>query len=48
MLSKSVMGWGAIFVAVAMALTVLMGWPSSVHYLWAVIVLAWGVMWLKG
>tara|TARA_Y100000310_G_C20691915_1_gene822848 strand:- start:2194 stop:2340 length:147 start_codon:yes stop_codon:yes gene_type:complete len=48
MLSKNVMGGGAILVAVLMALTVAMGWSSSLHYLWAAVVAIWGILWLKG
>ena len=44
MFSKEVMGGGAILVGILIALTVFMGWPSSLHYLWAAVVALWGVL----
>jgi len=44
MLSNKMMGWGAIIMGVLIAATAMMGWPVSLYYLWALIVLAWGVM----
>ncbi|GEM_PF-3047273 len=44
MVSKGTMGWGAIIVAILMALTVAMDWNMSLHYLWAVLVAIWGFM----
>ena len=44
MLSKGMMGWGAIVVAVLMALTQLMSWPGYLHYIWAILVLVWGFL----
>ena len=48
MLSKQYMGWGAILLAVVMAVVEMMGLTGSLTYLWALIVLVWGVMALKG
>ena len=42
MCSKGVMGWGAVLVAVLLALTQAMGWPGYLNYIWAVLVLIWG------
>ncbi|MBT4596028.1 hypothetical protein HOC99_03765 [Candidatus Woesearchaeota archaeon] len=47
MLSKEVMAWGAIIVGILMALTKFMSWNESLHYLWAVLVLLWGVLRLQ-
>ena len=42
------MGWGAILVGILIAATMLMGLPSELNYLWAVLALAWGAMTLWG
>ena len=42
-MSKQMMGWGAIVVGVLIVLTELMGWRGDLNYLWAVLVLIWGV-----
>lgn len=44
MISKGVLSWGAIVVGVLIALTEFMTWPSSLNYLWAVLVLVWGFL----
>lgn len=41
------MGGGAIFVAILMALTQYWGLPGYLHYVWAVLVLVWGLKALK-
>jgi uncharacterized protein (DUF983 family) len=38
------MGWGAIVLAVLMALTVALKWPKWLHYVWAVMVLVSGIL----
>jgi UDP-N-acetylmuramyl pentapeptide phosphotransferase/UDP-N-acetylglucosamine-1-phosphate transferase len=48
MMSKGVMGGGAILVGILIALTTYMEWPDYLQYIWAVLVLLWGVLWLKG
>jgi len=47
MKSKSYLGWGAVFLAVVMAVAEYLGSPSSLTYLWALVVLAWGALTLK-
>lgn len=47
MLSKSVMGWGAVIVAILMALTQALSWTGSLNYLWAALVLIWGFLSFK-
>tara|TARA_Y100000310_G_C20352502_1_gene655054 strand:- start:115 stop:261 length:147 start_codon:yes stop_codon:yes gene_type:complete len=42
-MNKNVMGGGAIIVGILIALTVFMDWPNSLHYLWSVLVLIWGI-----
>ncbi len=42
MVSKKVMGWGAIILSVLIVLTTNNGWNSSLNYLWAVFVAIWG------
>lgn len=37
-------GWGAIALAVVMALTVMLKWPNKLHYLWAALVLISGLL----
>tara|TARA_Y100000034_G_C6881899_1_gene404253 strand:+ start:635 stop:778 length:144 start_codon:yes stop_codon:yes gene_type:complete len=44
MFNKEQMAYGAILVGVLIALTQALGWPSNLNYLWAVLVLAWGLM----
>ena len=48
MLSKGVLGGGAILDGVLIALTQLMGWPANLHYLWAVLAVIWGIVILAG
>lgn len=45
--SKGLMGWGAIILAVLIALGELMTWPGWTSYVWAVLALLWGIMWLS-
>ena len=47
MLSKGVMSWSAVVVAVLIALTQFMEWPGMLNYLWALLVLVWGFMAMK-
>ena len=47
MLSKEQMSYGAILVGVLIALSQALGWNPSLNYLWAVLVLAWGLMHLN-
>ena len=42
-MSKKMMGGGAIFVAVAMTATQYFGLPGYLNYVWAVLVLVWGL-----
>jgi len=45
MFSNTTLGWGAILVGVLIALTeYVSSWNSSLNYLWAVIVLIWGII----
>jgi len=37
-------GWGAILLAVFMALTVALKWPNWLHYVWALLVLVSGIL----
>ena len=45
--SKQYLGWGAVLLAVVMAVAEYMGSPSSLVYLWALIVAVWGFLALK-
>ncbi|MEK6914370.1 MAG: hypothetical protein AABW83_01855 [Nanoarchaeota archaeon] len=47
MLSREVMGGGAVVVGILLALTELMQWPGSLNYIWATLVLIWGILWLS-
>ncbi len=44
MVSKQMMSWGAIVVGILIAATEYMALPAYLNYLWALLVLAWGVM----
>lgn len=44
MVSKQLMGWGAVVLAVVITLTQAFGWPSSLHYFWAALALIWGII----
>ena len=46
-MSKQMMGWGAVAVGVLIALTEYLGFRSDLNYLWAVLVLVWGIKALK-
>ncbi len=47
MMSKGIMGGGAVFVAIMMTLTQYLNLPGYLHYVWAVLVLVWGIKALK-
>jgi hypothetical protein len=42
--SKTVMGGGAIILAILIALTQLVAWPGWLNYIWALLALIWGIM----
>lgn len=44
MVSKKLLGWGAIIDGVLIALTQYMAWPASLQYLWAVLAVIWGIV----
>ena len=44
MVSKSVMGGGAILVGILIAITEWKALAGNLNYLWAVLVLIWGIM----
>jgi len=46
-MDKKMMGWVAIVVGVLIALNQYMTWNGNLNYLWAVLVLIWGIMALK-
>lgn len=46
-MSKSTMGWGAVIVAVLIAGTQYLGWSGNLNYLWALVVLVWGLKAMK-
>jgi hypothetical protein len=46
-MDKKTMGWGAIVVGVLVALTEFMTWPGYMNYVWAILVLIWGITALK-
>ena len=48
MAKSQYLGWGAILLAVIMAGAEYLNSPSSLIYLWAVIVAAWGIWAMKG
>ena len=43
MTSKNVMAGGPVLLGVLIAATEYMAWNSSLHYLWALAAVAWGV-----
>ncbi|MEX0933029.1 MAG: hypothetical protein WDZ77_02960 [Candidatus Pacearchaeota archaeon] len=43
MFSKEVLGWGAIVVGILMGLIEFMDWSGQLNYLWAVLVLLFGI-----
>lgn len=47
MLLKEIIGGWAIVVGVLIAFTKFMQWPDSLNYLWAVLVLIFGILWLS-
>ncbi len=44
MMSKGLMGGGAIVLAILIALTQATGLTDSLQYIWAILVLVWGFM----
>ena len=44
MLSKEILGIGAILDGILIALTQYMGWPANLQYLWAVLAVIWGIV----
>lgn len=48
MASKGIIGGGSIIVAILIVLTVLMEWPSWVHYISAALALIVGIMSFMG
>lgn len=46
-MSKKMMSGGAVFVAILMVLTQYWGLPGYLHYVWAGLVLVWGLKALK-
>jgi len=44
MLSKKVLGGGAILDGVLIAATEFMNWSGNLHYLWAVLAVIWGIV----
>lgn len=41
---NTIMGGGAILLAVLIVLTVVFGWPKEIHYVWAGLAFLWGVL----
>lgn len=41
--SKMMMAGGPILLGVLIALTQFMGWNGSLHYLWALVAIVWGL-----
>lgn len=48
MLSKQYMAWGAIVVSVLITATEFLALPNWLNYVWALLVLLWGVLALTG
>ncbi len=48
MVSKTIMGGGAILLAILIALTQVLTLPSYLHYVWAAIALIWGIVSFAG
>lgn len=46
-MDQKMKAWGAIIVAILIGLNTALGWPMNLNYLWALLVLAWGLMELK-
>jgi len=44
MMSKGMLGGGAIVDGVLIAATQFLGWPASLHYLWALLAVIWGII----
>ena len=42
-MSKQMMGWGAVIVGILMASTQYFALPGNLNYVWAVLVLVWGL-----
>jgi len=47
MVSKTIMGGGAVLVAILIALTTMLEWPAATNYVWAALVLIWGIIAFK-
>jgi len=46
--NKIIMGGGAVLVAILIALTAFFSsWPEWLHYIWALLVLIWGLVSFK-
>jgi len=41
---EAIFGGGAVLIGVLIALTKALNWPSGLYYLWALIVIGWGLM----
>lgn len=46
-MDQKMMAYGAILVGILIALNTALAWPMNLNYLWAILVLAWGLMELK-
>lgn len=44
MVSKTMMGGGAILLAILIVLTVVLSLPETLHYIWALVALVWGIL----
>lgn len=47
-MDKKIMGGGAIVVGILIALTTFQGWSDNLQYLWAALVLIWGIIAFTG
>lgn len=44
MFSKTILGSGAILMAIVVSLTNLLAWPNYLQYIWAVVIAIWGII----
>ena len=44
MFSKTIMGSGAVVMAVLISLTTLLTWPNYLQYIWAVVIAIWVII----
>ena len=44
MFSKTIMGSGAVVMAIVISLTTLLAWPDYLQYIWAAIIVIWGII----